>query len=132
MTCGFDDSDSGGHTSVRIDEHGEEPATLALPCSILVRVCWSNGFCAVNKVPRPVVARVFAGCVANTLNVNGGAARNLLVSNCRVEGKRAHNCKRCKKHSLSGKSCRHLTRIDCNLQSISASIEGSLWENTAS
>jgi hypothetical protein len=38
-----------------------------------------------------------------------------LVSNCRVEGKRAHNCERCKKHSLSGKSYLHLMRIRLHL-----------------
>ena len=91
MTCGLDDSDSGRHASVRINEYGKEPATLAMPCSIFERVCWSNGFYAVSKVPRPVVARVFAGGVSNALNVNCAAARALLVSPARAQGKRAHN-----------------------------------------
>src|SRR4029453_16355055 len=111
MTCGLDDSDSDRQTSARINKHAKEPSTLAMPRSIFERVRWSNSFRAISKVPRCVVARVFAGSVANTLNVNCGAAGGILVSPVfRVQGKRAHNREQCKKQSLGGKSCSHLTR----------------------
>src|SRR6478672_3551473 len=88
MTCGLDNSDSGRHSSIRINEYGKEPATLSVSCSIFDRVFWSNGLCAVSKVPRSVAARVFAGGVANPFNVNRGAPRALLVSPVsRVKGK---------------------------------------------